>query len=332
MKMILRYFVALAGLYVAGSAHAGDYEYHLRNVPIADKDCPAKAEELSARFAQMTGLNAYAASCSREFRDLEIKIRYSAEKPVQVVSTGAPNRYLGVDLGTYKTQADCQAALKAEGEVLTQQTGYEVFTAYCFQEEYSSIPWVARVDGLGRGEPRKLVYADSASIFGKVLSPEPAMLGDKMRAAYAAKGAYLRSAIVNPGMTSGQIAVTYYYDNDPVRRGDMSLRTQFNGNYLHVDNCKFEQAIADAAMVNTQLVANVCVSKLTTQGVELQTVTYVDHQFKSYATTDRWASHEDCHKGRNAVIERLRNSGRDRLVTVLCTYQDKSWLAQAIER
>ncbi len=311
------------------TAVAGDYTYIKRYVPVTIEECHAYAQSLTERFAEITGITPFAAGCQKEFDGIVINLRYSAAQKIESVSTGAPAHSLGAELGTYKTLEDCQANLVNEASRLTQQTGHEIFTSYCYQQRYaSSYPWIAIVESLGTTAPTRRLYGNEISLYGKVLYPDAREIGQKLVAAFTAQDATLRSAILRPSMTTGHITMTYFHNNH------LKMRNQFFSAAPSSELCQIEGEVAESAFAAAEvpLIINLCTERFTTRQVELQVASLGERDLPSYATTDRWSSHEACAAARGEVIQRLRAAGRDRLVTVLCDYRNKVWQALAIEK
>lgn len=325
----------LLSLSVASNVFAADFVYKLKGYPVNTADCSAKAQELGGRFAAMTGLNVYASSCGEEYSNRYIYIRYSADAAIVPVSTSNPTYSLADLKGTYKTAAECQAALANEAKIFTEETGYDVFTSYCYSETYNRVaPWVAHVDGLGKTAPRKLVFSDKAMVLGRIVSPSSAEMSEIVRAAYERMGARLRSVILDPDSATGDMTVTFYYNSHPDHRHDVRLFSGSHGTYPSVEACQFEANQADALMggAEVQLLKNVCADRYTSGVTELMTIHFMRSKMTSFDAGGQWATHQDCHNARNSVVERLLNAGRVNLAAVVCSYSDHAWHAVAIEK
>lgn len=325
----------VSGLVVAGSlvmttaATAGDFQYKIRNFPSTAADCPAHANALSDRFADLTGADVYTAECTTvSSRAQEIVLRYTAAQVVPYTSTAMPLHFMVDSYATYQTRDACAAAMSQEIEVFKVQTGLEILTSFCVEDTSTSYyPWIARIDGVGRQEPLKQVYATTQMVFGRVLTLTLNEFVDRTRTAFASRGAVLRSALVRPSFGMGHAVMTYYHIDN------ISLDNQRYAEFKTLDQCKSELPHVDVALQNVgrPSLVTFCAEAYTGALPEIQSLIFRDNAARYYSSADRWPTFEACVAGRDGVLARLRERGRN-VVGSICNFKEASWQLVIFEK
>ncbi len=123
MKPIWYLFFSLA--YVPLSFGQKGFSFSVRGYPQRQLDCKAGADEVLRRFTQATDVKVLGTDCKPAFfsRGLDITIRYVSEDPLPIVSNGP--------WPLTRSYESCLAKLDEEEALFTKTTGLKPYLRYC---------------------------------------------------------------------------------------------------------------------------------------------------------------------------------------------------------
>ncbi len=191
-------------------AIAGNFSYLIKNHPAQPKGCHETAADIGARFQQATSIVPTRSRCMEETElGYRIEISYTAEKPVELVSTSkAWGSITGI--GRYATIANCQAAMDQEAKIFVEETGLKVALNFCARDGLSGGKnvWYPRIDGFGTAKrtPQMSTY----HFFGVPKGIDGPTIRERIFAGLRARGIRPVALVFRSHMAYGDAAVHYY--------------------------------------------------------------------------------------------------------------------------
>lgn len=299
----------VAGLLMAGSAAADQFDYNLNGYPTSigsANDCRNVARQLADKFLEGTEATSALGLCTDfSATAYDILIRYESEARMQIVSSVNAGPVF-TNRGFFATKEDCDAVLAEEREVFELETGLPVlFEPYCFAEEDQGNPqpWMFRLEAVGDAvnSPR----LETVPVFGSIQdfsrqSFLQATFDGLLRLGLNPRYAKFRSSI---GM--GYVVVYLYSpENHRLESTEFAVLDS-------VENCASELQRFNLVAENLPVVINFCTVQWPSARAEVSSIFLDQKPFDMLYSLEYFSSYAACAAGRDAVIQEYRGAGLD---------------------
>lgn len=184
------------------------FPYWLDNFPKSASGCHAAAALVGDNFAKATGVKPDTSRCLDENADgYDIRIRYTAEEPVKLVSTLA-DTLSPYQLGTHKTRVECEKDIPAMIGVFEKETGLSAAFAYCQRTATYDYQWAPRIDSFGTALHNP--YAKGFFLFGAPVDFGPGQFAQTVKAAVEKLGNTVTYVRTHSRTGLGEVMIHYY--------------------------------------------------------------------------------------------------------------------------
>jgi hypothetical protein len=314
-------FAAVLMLGAGAEAYAAQFSYRAAHYPVTEEACPAAAEALGERFAEVTGASVTHASCEVTFsRTYDIVIHYGAEAQLPLVSTWYE---WAQSQGRFAKRDECLAAIPSERQVFEAETGLRTVAAYCYPEtsllDQAPHPFVLRLDAFGR-PPRRPFVLDRG-IYGVPMRPVAAIAAD-VAASTAAAGLLHPKVLVDYTQSLHRLLLQYYAPRE------LPLDLEHEVSFATPAACAAGAAEVTRLYesVGVRVLSAFCVRREFSEPSELYTLNYVQapHQLATFEGT--YLNVSQCLADRERVLAIYRDERELDAVGAVCDQEEGSIL------
>ncbi len=297
--------------------------FSVRGVLSQSGGCAAEAEEIAARFKQVTGVTPYNTDCTEKPEGSDVTITYMAPDRLPLVSavyglfggeiSDLPFPSMDLPLwGSYPSLSGCVAAVPLLTADFEAETGLTAVASSCYHASIDG--YVLRIDSFG-SEPAKRFHNLPVEFQGKV----DQSFADKVADLFERQGASVRSAIP----WGGYVVVMFYA---PVPVSVAAKTIGLFGQVESLEACRVELTATVKALeeIMGQVPAlATCTPDSSDATAHINFAFTTQSRLPAYwqETGPLYSTHERCASDREHLVETFRQSSGRNVKGAICVME-----------
>jgi|GEM_PF-4925912 len=299
-------------------AEEREFTYKIKSYP-AIGDCQEVAEAIGDTFKAQTKVAPIESRCTDVTRfGFDIEILYSAEKPLDLITTDPGMTQLGVSSAAFDSADACAGQLPVEISVFRAQTKLSPLLSYCYQEDsFRRDGWVARIDAFGAATRRP--YLTGAILLEKPASTDLTGVRDGITARLAARGVDVRFVRIRDAGLQGDLSMLYY------AAAPFRLELTQHVKVTRREECEEQLELSRQifAEAPSSPLSMYCASSFVGGTYYVMAFYQNGSGLREVAAPERYVRYGDCMAARAGVLADHRSRLGDKVMGALCSLQDE---------